>query len=217
MIINIYIMRRILAISSIGNQPHNLHGKYVPGSGVGASSVSARRLKQHRAAQCYPPSQIQYLRVSDIATYSLTDWILNENTVITAYQYLIIYSTEALRIPYNMTFTNNGQVDNYGYFYTDSDTTQGATIYNTGKFNNYGSIEVELFCEFYTYGGGSVYNSTSVSPDPIANIVVVAPPSGNPEYEGLFAMAPTSGSTCGSGTFTGKTTLSVGSVTYTCP
>jgi len=208
-------MRRVLAISSIGNQPHNLHGKYIPGSGVGASSVSTRRLKSTRSAQCYAEPKTVYLRVSDIASYydpipgdtNPGYWILNKNTIINSYQYLIIYLTEDLHIPYNMTFTNNGQVDNNGSFYLENNDpgTDGSIVYNTGKFNNYGSLEINPFCKFYTYGGGSVYNSTAISA-PVANIVV----------EGLFAIPPTVASGCGSGTFTGKDVYT-GSVSYICP
>jgi hypothetical protein len=205
-------MRRILAISSIGNQPHNLHGKYIPGAGVGASSVATRRLKLQRSAGCYPPTVIIGLRVSDIATYdgSTGHWTLNRNTVINVLQYLTIYIDEDLHIPYNMTFTNNGQVDNYGSFYTETSGVAGATIYNTGAFRNYGNLTVDSGCGFYTYGGGSIYNSTSVAPDPEANIVL------DGFILGIFALPPLSGSTCGSGTFTGKA-ITTGSITYTCP
>jgi hypothetical protein len=83
-------MRRVLAISSIGNQPHNLHGKYIPGAGVGASSVATRRLKQQRSAECYIP-QIVIIYLSDIATYiDNSHWELKDTTVITPFQHLII-------------------------------------------------------------------------------------------------------------------------------
>jgi hypothetical protein len=210
-------MRRILAISSIGNQPHNLHGKYIPGAGVGASSVATRRLKLQRSAGCYPPTVIIGLRVSDIATYDdfYGHWTLNHNTVINVLQYLTINNNEELHIPYDMTFTNNGQVDNYGAFETETNGFIGSTIYNTGAFRNYGNLEVKLDCEFYTYGGGSVYNSTSEAPYPQANIVLEGT---NVEgaVAGIFALPPLSGSTCGSGTFTGKA-ITIGSITYTCP
>lgn len=198
-----------MAISSIGNQPHNLHIKYIHGSGVGASSVSTRRLRQQRAASCYPQPGTVYLRVSDIATYdiALSRWILNGNTVITSWQYLTIYETEDLHIPFYMTFTNNGEVMNKGSFHMEYDDINGSTVYNTGKFYNYGSIEVNDYCSFYTYGGGSLFNSSYVAPNPEANIAV----------SGIFAFPPDVGSTCGSGTFTGKTELLVGSISYTCP
>jgi hypothetical protein len=113
-----------------------------------------------------------------------------------------------------MTFTNNGQVDNYGAFYTQTNGSIGSTIYNTGVFRNYGNLEVELRCRFYTYGGGSIYNSTAAPPDSQADIVVAE--DEDEDVAGIFALPPLSESTCGSGTFTGKD-LTIGSITYTCP
>ena len=43
---------RLFSISSICNQPQNIFNKYVNGSGVGASSIFARRAKINRAAFC---------------------------------------------------------------------------------------------------------------------------------------------------------------------
>jgi hypothetical protein len=217
-------MRRILAISSIGNQPHNLHGKYIPGSGVGASSVATRRLKLQKAAPCYDSTpQIQYLRVSDIATLVGNEWMLNGNTVITPYQYLIIYNSgtpqnpgpdpEDLHIPAGMTFTNNGQVDNYGSIHTEFIGNTGAIVYNTGTFRNYGTIQVNGYCGFYTYGGGSIFNNTATNPAPQGNIVLL----GSSPDIGIFALPPISGSGCGTGTFTGKAISYSGVVTYVCP
>jgi hypothetical protein len=40
---------RVFAFSSMANQPHALENKYVPGSGVGASSISTRRALSRRA------------------------------------------------------------------------------------------------------------------------------------------------------------------------
>ena len=209
-------MRRILAISSIGNQPHNLHGKYIPGSGVGASSISTRRLKLHRSAECYPQPQTLYLRVSDIATYDLgsNSWILNDDTVIAPLQYLIIYINEDLHIPYYRTFTNNGQIDVNGFLHLENDDLEpspnniGAIFYNTGIINNYGSIQIDTNATFYTYDGGKIYNSTATSPNPIANIV----------NQGVFALPPITGSLCGYGYFTGKPlNITYNPITYTCP
>jgi hypothetical protein len=42
---------RVLPIASISNQPGGMMNKYVPGSGVGASSVAVRRLKLYKATQ----------------------------------------------------------------------------------------------------------------------------------------------------------------------
>jgi len=209
-------MRRILAISSIGNQPHNLHGKYIPGSGVGASSISTRRLKQQRSAECYVQPQIKYMRVSEIATYDPDSnvWILNDDTVITPLQYLSIYINEDLHIPYYRTFTNNGQIDVNGFLYLENDELEpfpnniGAILYNTGIINNYGSIQIDTSAMFYTYNGGSVYNSTAISPSPIANIV----------NQGLFALPPINDSTCGKGSFTGKSLdITYNPITFICP
>jgi hypothetical protein len=43
---------RVFAFASIANQPHALENKYVPGSGVGVSSISARRALSRRATIC---------------------------------------------------------------------------------------------------------------------------------------------------------------------
>jgi len=209
-------MRRILAISSIGNQPHNLHGKYIPGSGVGASTISTRRLKQQRSAECYVQPQIKYMRVSEIATYDSGNnyWILNDDTVISPLQYLSIYINEDLHIPYYRTFINNGQIDVNGFLHLENDSQEpfpnniGAILYNTGIINNYGSILIDTSSMFYTYDGGSVYNSTAISPSPIATIV----------NQGLFALPPSIGSTCGKGTFTGKSLdITFNPITFICP
>jgi hypothetical protein len=43
---------RVFAFASIANQPHALENKYVPGAGVGVSSISARRALSRRATIC---------------------------------------------------------------------------------------------------------------------------------------------------------------------
>lgn len=209
-------MRRILAISSIGNQPHNLHGKYIPGSGVGASSISTRRFKQQRSAPCYPQPQFVQLRVSDIATYDSGNnlWILNDDTTITPLQYLSIHINEELHIPYYRTFINNGQIDNNGMLYLENDDSEpfpnnvGAILYNTGIIKNYGSILINTNAMFYTYADGKVFNSTAIAPSLIANIVNL----------GLFALPPLVGSTCGTGLLIGKQLDNTyNPITYMCP
>ena len=45
---------RVFAFASIANQPHALENKYVPGSGVGASSISTRRALSRRATIAKP-------------------------------------------------------------------------------------------------------------------------------------------------------------------
>jgi hypothetical protein len=158
------------------------------------------------------------LRVSDIATYDTNTHIWTSNVpTITQYQYLYIDITEDLHIPKTMIFTNNGTIENHGSFHTEYYAGVGAKVYNTGSFLNYGSIEVNNYCGFYTYGGGSVFNDPVVhSPPPNANIAVIPSPGGGVPA-GIFALAPISSSTCGSATFTGNTTVANGSVTYTCP
>ncbi len=214
-------MRRILATSSIGNQPHNLHGKYVPGSGVGATSVSTRRLKLYKS--CIQQPIVVYIPVSNIATYDTDNnyWILNQSTVITPLQNLIIDEGQTLSIPFDYTLTNNGYIDNYGTIlltnnaYLDEDygiASRGSTFYNTGKFNNYGEFNVYAYSAIYTYGGGSVFNSNYIN----ANIFVDG---------GLFALPPLdiNESTCGTGSFTGKPIdgysqeTNQGGIDYVCP
>ncbi len=46
---------RVFAFASIANQPHRLENRYVPGSGVGALSISARRALSRRATIIKPP------------------------------------------------------------------------------------------------------------------------------------------------------------------
>ena len=206
-------MRRILAISSIGNQPHNLHGKYVPGSGVGACSVSTRRLKLYKAtskttsSQTQTPTQIQYLSLSDVAQLTArNNWTLTVN-VIASYQYLIIPATETLVIPAGMTFTNNGRIDNGGVINAAQtiDESTGSRIDNTGVLNNSGTITILSASSFNTYGGGITNNN--YVPD-------IYGLKGINNY-GIFRVAA-SGSACGSGTFTGNA-LNTGSVTTGCP
>lgn len=45
---------RVFAFASIANQPHALENKYVPGSGVGARTISARRFLSRRATIAKP-------------------------------------------------------------------------------------------------------------------------------------------------------------------
>ena len=42
---------RVFAFATIANQPHTLENKYIPGSGVGASSIANRRANMRRAAK----------------------------------------------------------------------------------------------------------------------------------------------------------------------
>jgi hypothetical protein len=194
-------MRRILAISSIGNQPHNLHGKYIPGSGVGASSVATRRLKTQKAAQCYPQPPVVDISLSDIATYNVVyaRWEITSNTTITYLQHLVILSDQALYIYPGVTLTNKGFVDNYG-FIGDSNSSN-TTIININTFNNYGTIFIEITGKMYTYNGGSVYNDTT----------------GTITNNGIFSVALSSGSSCGTGFFTGKPIGGTNPLVNQCP
>ena len=47
---------RVFAFASIANQPHALDNKYIPGSGVGARSISTRRALSRRATIVRSPS-----------------------------------------------------------------------------------------------------------------------------------------------------------------
>jgi len=183
-------MRRILAISSIGNQPHNLHGKYIPGSGVGASSVATRRLKTQKAAQCYPQPPVVDISLSNIATFNgaFGRYEITSNTTITYLQHLVIQSGEVLYIAPGITLTNKGFVDNYGFISNIGQPSNSTTIININTFNNYGTIYIEPTSKMYTYNGGSVYNDTT----------------GTITNAGIFSVALSSGSSCGTGFFTGK-------------
>jgi hypothetical protein len=243
-------MRRILAISSIGNQPHNLHGKYFPGAGVGASSVSTRRLKLYKATPKTTSSQtqpqIQYLSLSDVATYdSYTgQWTLTVN-VIASYQYLTITTTDLLSIPAGMTFTNNGRIDNGGIITIVPDaqinntgvinnSTYGTITINSSRFNTYGdgitnnSGSIDNYGTITTYGGGITNNSGIIGN--YGTITITSPSSFNTygggatnnyrrnviNNNGIFRVAA-SGSACGSGTFTNSGTFTGNAVTIGCP
>lgn len=200
-------MRRVLATSSIGNQPHNLHGKYVPGAGVGATSVSTRRLKLYKS--CIPQPIIVYIKVSNIATYNpeTNEWELTIDTVINPLQYLIIGEGETLNIPFGKTLTNAGHIDNYGVFFLTNDEYLftglpyvGSTFYNTGKFNNYNEVNIMDDCKVYIYSGGSFYNGGSINSN------------------GLFAIPSINGSTCGTGFFNGNDIVGTsGGISFECP
>ena len=195
-------MRRILAISSIGNQPHNLHGKYIPGSGVGASSVATRRLKMQKAAQCYPQPPIVDISLSDIAIYNSTygRYEITSDTTITYLQHLVILSDQALYIYPGFTLTNKGFVDNYGVI-GDSNFSSDSTIINVNTINNYGTIYIEPTGKMYTYNGGSVYNDTT----------------GTITNDGIFSVALSSGSSCGTGFFTGNPIGGTNPLVNECP
>jgi hypothetical protein len=49
---------RVFAFASIANQPHTLENVYVPGSGVGASTIANRRALSRRAAYIRRPATI---------------------------------------------------------------------------------------------------------------------------------------------------------------
>ena len=49
---------RVFAFASIANQPHTLENRYVPGSGVGASTIANRRALSRRAAYIRQPPAI---------------------------------------------------------------------------------------------------------------------------------------------------------------
>lgn len=52
---------RVFAFASIANQPHTFENRYVPGSGVGASSISNRRALSRRATYIRKPPVIPTL------------------------------------------------------------------------------------------------------------------------------------------------------------
>lgn len=49
---------RVFAFASIANQPHAFDNRYVPGSGVGASSTSTRRALSRRATIAKPSAPV---------------------------------------------------------------------------------------------------------------------------------------------------------------
>ena len=49
---------RVFAFASIANQPHTLENRYVPGSGVGATTTANRRALSRRAAYIRQPPAI---------------------------------------------------------------------------------------------------------------------------------------------------------------
>ena len=46
---------RTFPLGAMGNTPHDVNNRYVPGAGVGASSISNRRARLIKAATCTAP------------------------------------------------------------------------------------------------------------------------------------------------------------------
>lgn len=75
-----YTGRKLPLVGLLENKKHTIFNEYVPGSGVGASSVVTRRLKKQRARikKCTPPEPIlpeldenEYFEISDdISTFN---------------------------------------------------------------------------------------------------------------------------------------------------
>ena len=74
---------RVLSIASITNQPGGMMNKYVPGSGVGATSIAVRRMKLYKAtSNTYTSNSTQISTVPDPPTIiSVTAW----NTYVNVY------------------------------------------------------------------------------------------------------------------------------------
>jgi hypothetical protein len=130
------------------------------------------------------------ISLSDIATFNSAfgRYEITSNTTITYLQHLVIQSGEVLYITPGITLTNKGFVDNYGYISNIGQPSNLTTIININTFNNYGTIYIEPTSKMYTYNGGSVYNDTT----------------GTITNAGIFSVALSSGSSCGTGFFTGK-------------
>jgi hypothetical protein len=70
---------RIFSLGAIANQPQNVNNKYVPGSGVGASSTANRRAKMLHSTSCtaqYPCNK-SFSRLGMQASGGSNDFALN--------------------------------------------------------------------------------------------------------------------------------------------
>ena len=101
-----YTGRKLPLIGLLENKKHTIFNEYVPGSGVGASSVVTRRLKKQRARikKCTPPEPIypeldenEYLEFSD----EINDIVAIEEQI----------KASDLEITYNLKSDSNLDVD----------------------------------------------------------------------------------------------------------
>lgn len=70
---------RLFSLGAISNQPANIYNKYVPGSGVGASSISNRRARLLHSTVCsaqYPCNK-SFSRLGLQSSGGLNDFALH--------------------------------------------------------------------------------------------------------------------------------------------
>ena len=96
---------RVFAFASIANQPHTLENVYVPGSGVGASTIANRRALSRRAAYIRKP-----------ATMPSTGLIYSKNNVTDGG---FTVGNEVEKDMRNRDYTNEFDPNDYPEFFPD--------------------------------------------------------------------------------------------------
>lgn len=106
-----YTGRKLPLIGLLENKKHTIFNEYVPGSGVGASSVVTRRLKKQRSRikKCTPPEPM-YPELDENEYFEISDSI---NIFTPALETQIKESD--LEITYNLGNDDNSSVDGKSY------------------------------------------------------------------------------------------------------
>ena len=92
--------------------------------------------------------------ISSIATYNGFFWVLNSNTTIPTCSVLNITFGTTLVIPFPLTLTNDGTINNNGQLTRDS----GSTFTNNGTFNN---IYIYFADQAGTTNNNSIFNNVT--------------------------------------------------------
>lgn len=155
----IFTTGRAHGVDSIKNSQGNIMNKYVPGAGVGASSVSARRAKSIRAAVRNIPAASSEIPLNAIATYLRNYMTEFRNSNFYAYQldgnaYYIesggndMYDDGNFTTPwllsgerYDLT---SGEIGDYPYA-VPYDTTSATTVDTNFKYVSLGYIPSQDF------------------------------------------------------------------------
>lgn len=102
-----YTGRKLPLVGLLENKKHTIFNEYVPGSGVGASSVVSRRLKKQRARikKCTPPEPI-LPKFGDDEVFVIDDEVSDFNEGLEAQ-----INALDLEMTYNFGNDNNSSVD----------------------------------------------------------------------------------------------------------
>lgn len=138
-------MRRVLPLSSIKNQPQDTRTRYVPGSGVGANSISNRRAKLYRAVVQEPPSP-------PVLTSILT---LNQS--------LLVYFTQESQGSTNIT-NYEYSIDNGNTFTPINPSVISSPVLITGLTN--GTLYPVQLKAVNLYNKSDISNKLTATPNP---------------------------------------------------